>query len=54
MPESLPARRPSAFADTGAALSTMLMAVVVVAALYFGREVLPADAGAVVVRWFSV
>ena len=40
MPESLPARRPSAFADTGSALSTVLMAVVVVAALYFGREVL--------------
>jgi predicted PurR-regulated permease PerM len=40
MPESLPPRRPSGFADAGSALSTVLMAVVVVSALYFGREVL--------------
>ena len=36
----LPARRQSGFADAGSALTTVLMAVVVVSALYFGREVL--------------
>jgi predicted PurR-regulated permease PerM len=40
MLEPLPARRQSGFADAGSALTTVLMAVVVVSALYFGREVL--------------
>ncbi|MEA2925210.1 MAG: hypothetical protein QOD25_2332, partial [Alphaproteobacteria bacterium] len=40
MPELLPARRPSGFVGVGSSLTTVLMAVVVVAALYFGREVL--------------
>jgi predicted PurR-regulated permease PerM len=38
--DSLPGRRQSGFADAGSALTTVLMAVVVVSALYFGREVL--------------
>ena len=40
MPELLPARRPSGFVGVGSSLTTVLMAVVVVSALYFGREVL--------------
>ena len=40
MPELLPARRPSGFVGAGSSLTTVLMAVVVVSALYFGREVL--------------
>jgi predicted PurR-regulated permease PerM len=40
MPESLSTRRSSGFADASSALSTVLMAAVVVSALYFGREVL--------------
>ena len=40
MLEPLPVRRQSGFADAGSALTTVLMAVVVVSALYFGREVL--------------
>jgi predicted PurR-regulated permease PerM len=40
MPETFPARRPSGFVGAGSSLATVLMAVVVVAALYFGREVL--------------
>ena len=40
MLEPLPARRQSGFADVSSSLTTVLMAVVVVSALYFGREVL--------------
>jgi len=40
MPELLPARRPSGFVGVSSSLTTVLMAVVVVSALYFGREVL--------------
>jgi predicted PurR-regulated permease PerM len=40
MSEFVPARRQSSFAVPGSALTTVLMAVVVVMALYFGREVL--------------
>jgi predicted PurR-regulated permease PerM len=40
MSEFVPARRQSTFAVPGSALTTVLMAVVVVMALYFGREVL--------------
>lgn len=37
MPESLPARRPSAFADTGSALSTVLMAVALIGIFAYAR-----------------
>jgi predicted PurR-regulated permease PerM len=40
MSELVPARRKGNFAVPGSALTTVLMAVVVVTALYFGREVL--------------
>jgi predicted PurR-regulated permease PerM len=40
MSELVPARRQSSFAVPGSVLTTVLMAVVVITALYFGREVL--------------
>ena len=40
MPELLPARRLSGFVGVSSSLTTVFMAVVVVSALYFGREVL--------------
>lgn len=51
MLEPMPARRQSGFADAGSALTTVLMAVVVVSALYFAREVLVPIALAVIMSF---